>query len=91
MSEVKANKSNSSMLGFDNLLLVFVAILFVVSVVSAVQLNELSGKIESFEKAPQNKVILSNNTDNTSQDNTAQTDQEILDKLNKAPDMVGGC
>ena len=66
MSETKPDKSKPGILGFDNLLLVFVAILFVVSVVSAVQLNELSGKIASFEKAPQQTVVLSGNTDNTS-------------------------
>lgn len=91
MSEEKPNKSNLGKIGFDNILLVFVAVLFVVSVASAFQLNELSGKIESFEKAPQNTVVLSNNTDNSSPNNTTQSDQEILDKLTKAPDMVGGC
>lgn len=83
------SETNIGKIGFDNILLIFVAILFVVSVVSAVQLNELSGKIASFEKTESQKIVVASG--NTSSGNTAKTDQEILDKLSNAPDMVGGC
>ncbi len=76
-------------ISFDSLLLVFVAVLFIVSAVSAVQLNELQGKIVSFKETSSSVVSLS--SDSSSNISSSSSDEEILAKLNQAPDMVGGC
>ncbi len=65
--------------------LLVVSVLFVFSVVSALQLNSLSEKVNSMQKTQ--PVSFSAQT---SSSNSA-SDEAILEKLNSAPDMVGGC
>jgi uncharacterized protein (UPF0333 family) len=76
----------SNKISFDNVLLVFAAILLLVSIVSAFQLNALSEKIASFKEASSTVSVNSQTTESAS-----LSDDQILEKLSSAPDMVGGC